>query len=355
MTIHTPPVLSIVMPCFNHSELISQMIDSILANDYNDWELLAVDDGSEANHLAVLNNYEARDARIHVIKRDRLPKGAPTCRNIGFNMAQGEYIIFFDSDDYITPTCLSTRVREIAQRPDLDFMVFPSATYENGSFCPTPTSPACGYKVYKNAKAMFARRRLPFFVVNNIWRTSSLRNHGITWDERLLSLQDADFNIQALLRNLKFDYAYVLPDYGYRIAGNVQSVSKKMRSEEHRKSSLYALDRFYREYQSAEGHRYDFSLFFGALWIYNHTLSDGFDKDFSHQTAKVVKKYSTFYGYLFGLMVSLSYFLSLFLPSKISRQIPMLPYLLWKDIRLRIAVKQMLQIYHSLLPTHDSK
>ena len=202
---------------------------------------------------------------------------------------------------------------------------------------------------------MFARRRLPFFVVNNIWRTSSLRNHGITWDERLLSLQDADFNIQALLRNLKFDYAYVLPDYGYRIAGNVQSVSKKMRSEEHRKSSLYALDRFYREYQSAEGHRYDFSLFFGALWIYNHTLSDGFDKDFSHQTAKVVKKYSTFYGYLFGLMVSLSYFLSLFLPSKISRQIPMLPYLLWKDIRLRIAVKQMLQIYHSLLPTHDSK
>ena len=83
MTNNTLPVLSIVMPCFNHSELISEMIDSIIANDYNDWELLAIDDGSETNHLAVLNNYEARDARIHVIKRDRLPKGAPTCRNIG--------------------------------------------------------------------------------------------------------------------------------------------------------------------------------------------------------------------------------------------------------------------------------
>ena len=272
----TTPVLSIVMPCFNHSDLMSEMIDSILANDFNDWELLAVDDGSEYDHLTVLDNYGAKDSRIRVIKRERLPKGAPVCRNIGLSMAQGEYIIFFDSDDYITPNCLSTRVREIAQRPDLDFMVFPSATYEHGGFCPTPTSPACGYKVYKDAKAMFARRRLPFFVVNNIWRTSSLRSHGIIWDERLLSLHDADFNVQALLHNLKFDYAYVLPDYGYRIGGNIQSVSKKMRSEGHRKSSLYALDRFYRKYQSTEGHRYDFSLFIGALCLLMAVLITNF-------------------------------------------------------------------------------
>ena len=62
----TSPHLSIIMPVFNHKEMVATMIDSILANDYQDWELLAVDDGSTQDTLDLLKHYE-EDSRIHTI------------------------------------------------------------------------------------------------------------------------------------------------------------------------------------------------------------------------------------------------------------------------------------------------
>ena len=50
--------------------------------------------------------------------------------------------------------------------------------------------------------------------MNNIYRADALRSHSITWETQLHSFQDSDFNIQALLRGLKYDYAPTAPDYG---------------------------------------------------------------------------------------------------------------------------------------------
>ena len=102
------------------------MIDSIKCNTYDNWELLAIDDGSEESTISLLQRYAQEDSRIRLICRSRLPKGAPTCRNIGIDEAQGKYLVFFDSDDYITPDCLGQRVQSIEAHPELDFMVFPS-------------------------------------------------------------------------------------------------------------------------------------------------------------------------------------------------------------------------------------
>ena len=110
--------LSIVMPVFNHPEELRTMLDSILQNTFQDWELWAVDDGSQQETLSVLDGYAGRDERIHFIRRERLPKGAQTCRNIGLEQAKGEYIIFFDSDDYITPNCFAQRVSEMDNHPE---------------------------------------------------------------------------------------------------------------------------------------------------------------------------------------------------------------------------------------------
>ena len=108
--------LSIIMPVFNHHDEVATMIDSILANDFQSWELLAVDDGSEADTLQLLERYAEADSRIKVVRRDRQPKGAQTCRNIGLEMACGEFVIIFDSDDYIAPYCLRQRVEMLQKR-----------------------------------------------------------------------------------------------------------------------------------------------------------------------------------------------------------------------------------------------
>ena len=162
--------LSIIMPVFNHLDEVRTMIDSVLANDFQSWELLAVDDGSEEDTLQLLERYAEADSRIRVVRRDRQPKGAQTCRNIGLEMARGKFVIVFDSDDYIAPYCLRQRVEMMQKRPELDFMVFPSGVYVDNRFVTAPHPYDFGYRVAEDDVKMFASRRLPFIVWNNIYQ-----------------------------------------------------------------------------------------------------------------------------------------------------------------------------------------
>ena len=141
------PRLTIVMPFFNNKVLTGKMIDSIVANTFTEWELIAVDDGSDDDTLSYLSKYE-NNPRITIVHRDIQPKGAQTCRNMGLSLAQGEYIMFVDSDDYITPTCLNTRVEHIARNHELDFMVFPSAVLIDDTIYTDAPKDLYGYNVY---------------------------------------------------------------------------------------------------------------------------------------------------------------------------------------------------------------
>ena len=331
--------LSIVMPFFNKGEMVAEMIESILANDYASWELLAVDDGSSEETIARLRPYSERDERIRIIHREIQPKGAPTCRNMGMEQARGEFIIFFDSDDYITPSCLSTRVRWLRQHPELDFMVFPSAQLIDGTMSESGHR-AYGYPVYSDDIAAFSRKTPPFVVVNNIYRTASLRRHGILWDTRLRSLQDSDFNMQCLLAGMTYDYAIANPDYGYRIEANEGSISKHIASDGHLKSHVYALDKFYKLLREHFGNRYNNDLCMGVLFIYNMVFPEEVDFSIACNMGDIIANHDPFRGRLFRLAVACTRLLNGFMPHRLARAIPMTPYLLWRRYHERSVVRQ---------------
>lgn len=323
----TPPTLSIVMPFFNHEELVAEMIDSIRANDYQDWELLAIDDGSTAETAAFLSKRYQDDGRIRFIPRNREPKGAQTCRNMGLEKARGEYIVFFDSDDYVAPYCLRQRVEAMEQGPHLDFMVFPSGSYDGQCF--SETGPyVFGMHVYNDDMKAFILRTLPFTVWTNIYRTETLRTKHLLWDTNILSLQDSDFNIQALLHGLSYAYANVKPDYGYRTVGNNDSISKNISSKAHRESHLYFLDKQYTEIQRVYKSQYDKSLYRFALLIYTRMQYTGFNLPLARQIAGIVYNHDKFRGRILFFKVNLSRLLATFLPSKVARQLPMPVFLL---------------------------
>ena len=334
------PMLSIVMPFYNKKLLTGKMIDSIVANSFTSWELLAIDDGSDQETLDYLDKYKSH-ANIIFLHRDAEPKGAQTCRNIGLQHARGEYIVFFDSDDYITPVCLETRVSELARRPDLDFMVFPSATLVDDRFDANAPEYIYGYKVWKDDIKAFARRELPFIVWSNIYRTSSLRKNQLEWDTNLLSLQDADFNLQALLAGLKYDYAQTKADYGYRIFYGSDSVSKNICSKNHFKSNLYASEKFFVSLRKHYGRKYDFAVFQGFLKLYNKIFTDGINKDLARQMAECVSRCNVAYGRWLKMQIATTSMLEHFLPKKRARQLPMLPYLLPYAIRQKLARKRV--------------
>lgn len=322
------------MPVYNRSEMVAQMIDSIIANDFTQWELIAVDDGSDEETLSMLGDYCEKDERISVVRRNETPKGPLTCRNIGFRQAVGEYVVFFDSDDYVTPACLRNRVECMDAHPELDFMVFPAGEFADGRIDTESVVYSYGYRIHTDDIAAFASRILPFVVWSNIYRRDSLTDNGIKWDTGLQSLEDTDFNIQSILAGLKYDYVLTAPDYGYRIRENSSSLSKQM--SKHYDSHIHALDKTYCMIRTSYGNRYDRELFEGLMTVFTMVGRDGYNPDFIGQLRLLLHKYDVSRERVFLRMMKRIRILSRLLPEQRSRQLATFRYLLQYVWRLKV-------------------
>lgn len=94
-------LISVIVPAYNIEKYISRCLDSIIAQTYRELEIIAVDDGSTDGTGAILDDYAAKDERIHVIHQDN--KGLSGARNSALEIAKGDYIGYVDGDDYIEP------------------------------------------------------------------------------------------------------------------------------------------------------------------------------------------------------------------------------------------------------------
>ena len=181
-------------------------------------------------------------------------------------------------------------------------------------------------------------------VWSNIYRTNSLRKAEIKWDTKLLSLQDADFNLQAITAGLRYDYAHTMPDYGYRTSYSINSISKKICSKEHSDSNIYAMEKFFRTLRKHFGHKYDLAAFQGVLNLYNTIFTNGIEKKLAFRMADCVYSFHRTFGRIFRLQIKSTLLLERLIPRKRARQIPMIPYLLPFIIRKKKVRKRITPI-----------
>lgn len=92
------PLVTVIMPVYNAERYMEQSIESIIAQTYQKWELLIVDDGSTDSSVQIMQEYCSRDRRIQMILSTG-NEGVASARNKGIQAAKGEYIAFLDSDD----------------------------------------------------------------------------------------------------------------------------------------------------------------------------------------------------------------------------------------------------------------
>lgn len=95
------PLLSIIVPIYNIEEYLPRCVRSIMAQTYQNIEILLVDDGSTDGTGALCDSLAAEDARIRVFHKEN--GGSSSARNLAITQAKGEYLGFVDSDDYIEP------------------------------------------------------------------------------------------------------------------------------------------------------------------------------------------------------------------------------------------------------------
>jgi glycosyltransferase involved in cell wall biosynthesis len=92
-------MISIIVPCYKVGKYLKELVDSILIQDYDDWELLLVDDGSPDDTGKICDELAIKDSRIRVIHKQN--GGQQSARNAGIEQAIGEWVVFIDGDDYI--------------------------------------------------------------------------------------------------------------------------------------------------------------------------------------------------------------------------------------------------------------
>lgn len=92
-------MISVIVPIYNMEKMLSRCIDSIIHQSYTDLEIILVNDGSTDNSLQLCQNYAKKDKRVKVLNKKN--GGLSSARNYGIDHAQGEYISFVDSDDWI--------------------------------------------------------------------------------------------------------------------------------------------------------------------------------------------------------------------------------------------------------------
>lgn len=98
------PKISVIMLTYNRERLVGRMIDCILAQTFHDFEFIIVNNGSTDRSGAIADKYAMKDSRIHVIHRERGNIGFG--RNVGLDVAKGDYIAFVDDDDSCEPDFL---------------------------------------------------------------------------------------------------------------------------------------------------------------------------------------------------------------------------------------------------------
>ena len=98
------PEISVLIPVYNVEKYLSRCVDSVLAQDFTDWEVILVDDGSPDGSGAICDEYAKKDTRIKVIHKKN--GGLISARREGFVNSKGKYLVFLDSDDTLTHNAL---------------------------------------------------------------------------------------------------------------------------------------------------------------------------------------------------------------------------------------------------------
>lgn len=145
-------LVSVIMPAYNAAKYISESIDSVLRQDYDNWELIVIDDGSTDQTAGITKQYAASNDRIKYIEQPHAGQGK--ARNAGLQISSGEYVAFLDADDIWLPEKLSKQI-EILQSTDADLVFSQAYLLQDENVTTEKINSHSGYLNGKDAVLVF--------------------------------------------------------------------------------------------------------------------------------------------------------------------------------------------------------
>ena len=182
-------MISIIVPIYNTAKYLSQCIDSILNQSYKNIEIILVNDASPDNSLSICESYSKKDSRIILIDK-KINEGVDKARFTGLEYANGKYILFVDSDDWLENSDILSILYQKAEATNADYveMGMQRVMDRHKWIKNKSISPVTGLI---QAPELFDKYYISFFGINilsiNIWgklyRKSTLNEANITPSE----------------------------------------------------------------------------------------------------------------------------------------------------------------------------
>ncbi len=248
----TKPQVSIVLPTYNGEKYLASSIDSVLAQTFEDWELIIVNDCSKDSTPQIAEDYAKRDSRIRVIHNE-VNKKLPASLNVGFAEARGEFLTWTSDDNMYKPNALETLIGYLKSHPKT-VAVFMNQDYidddgnlvdENGKRIESSEGKDPN-KLWGFPRCIQVSAHHSNFGAAFMYRKSVADAIG-TYDENLFCIEDYDYFLRlALAGRVDFRPENI---YSYRL--NTQSLTATRRDfiteSMHRVSRMY-LEKMFKAY-----------------------------------------------------------------------------------------------------------
>lgn len=218
-------MFSIIIPCYNVEKSINKTVKSVLVQQFKDFELILVNDGSTDKTYDLLNNLKSIDNRIVVIHKSN--KGVSSARNSGFECAKGDYVYFLDADDLIEPDLLQNAYISFNNSKNIDIFSFGYDIKDNNN------TRDLSFPKYNNQffePALFLRmyfsKQIRQHLCSTLYRKDLIQSNGLHFPEDTAYGEDQDFQLKAILHSRGIYYSSVCYYHYIKRAGS--AVNKKI-------------------------------------------------------------------------------------------------------------------------------
>ncbi len=259
------PLVSIIVPVYNAEKTIDRCVNSILNQEYRDFELLLLDDGSTDASGAICDAYARKDPRVHVLHKAN--SGVSDTRNRGITRAKGKYLQFADSDDWLTPEATKFLV-QAATDHNCDmviadfYRVIGERVSQKGSIEEEGIMERADFAI----KMMQKPADFYYGVLwNKLYKRSIIDKHHLRMDNSVSWCEDFMFNLE-YVRHARTVYALRVPVYYYvKTKGSLVSQGISVKKTIQMKRTVFACyNDFYKDvfddmdYEKRKGQVYRF-------------------------------------------------------------------------------------------------
>lgn len=195
-------MISVIIPIYRVEKYISACIQSVLAQTYEDFELILVDDGSPDRSAQIAEDLLKRNQVVQYRIVHTENRGVSAARNKGMSMAKGDYIVMVDSDDVLSPDFLQEFADMIERRPGLNiYSCGFSVVDENNWQTFAMTSQREQVLSWEQAQRVFLERKIRFLLPTFLLSRAFIENNGICFDEFVRYSEDVQFIWRCLAYN----------------------------------------------------------------------------------------------------------------------------------------------------------